>query len=78
MSFFKLLMIVLVKIYTAVKVLGKICLKTIRDTFLLTCGLRLGEGKRTGGDIQQKGKVQTFSLVGGPPPPFSLLSIISP
>ena len=78
MSFSKLLMIVLLKIYTADKVFGKICLKTIRDTFLLKCGLRLGEGKRTGGDIQQKGKVQTFSLAGGPLPPFPLLSIISP
>ena len=32
-SFFKLVMIVLLKIYAAVKIFGKICLKVIRDTF---------------------------------------------
>ena len=33
MSFFKLIMIVLLKTYTASKTFGKICLKAIRDTF---------------------------------------------
>ena len=33
MSFFQLVMILLLKIYAPVKIFGKICLKAIRDTF---------------------------------------------
>ena len=61
-------MIVYLKMHAAVKSYGKICLKAIGDTFSLICGLWSGEGQGThflGGDnIQQKGKVQTFGLVG--------------
>ena len=74
MKFFKLVMTVLQKIYATDKFFGKICLKTIRDTFFSPiCGLQSVE--RHGGskfwwgdDIQQKGKVQTYGFAGIPPP----------
>ena len=77
MSFFKLVMIVLLKIYGTGKIFGKICLKAIRDTFFSIYGLWAGKGRGTGGDTQQKGKVQTFSLAGGPPTPIASLSVTS-
>ena len=39
MSLFKLAMILLLKIYTAGKIFGKICLKAFRDNFFPICGL---------------------------------------
>ena len=77
MSFFKLVMIVLLKIYAAVKIFGKICLKVIRDTFFFNMLSVIRRGKEDWGDIQQMGKVQTFSLAGGPPPPIPSLSMTS-
>ena len=68
MSFFKLVMIVLLKKYATDKIFGKICLKTIRDTFFSNMRSVIMGGKGNWGDIQQKGKVQTFSPVGGPLP----------
>ena len=72
MSFFKLVMMVLLKIYAAGKIFGKIYLKAIRNTFFLICGVWSAEGRGTGSDIQQAGRIQTFSLAAGPPPPISL------
>ena len=67
MSFSKLFMIVLLRIYTARKSFDKICLKAVRDTlFSNMCSVE-GEGRLTGGNIQQIGKVQTFSLARGLP-----------
>ena len=60
MNFFKLVMIVLLKIYATSKVFDKICLNAIRDTFFSICGPWSGEGKGTGGDIQQKGESSNF------------------
>ena len=65
MSFFKLVMIVQLKIYATGKVFGKMCLKAIRDTFFPICGSVIR--RETGpnfwwGYIQQKGKVKTFGL----------------
>ena len=63
MSFFKLVMIVSLKIYATNKIFGKIYLKAIRDTLFffqyVVCnqgreGILGGEGW---GDIQQMGKV---------------------
>ena len=68
-------MIALLKINVPGKIFGKICQKVIRDTFFQTCALRSGEGRGTGGDIQQKGKVQTLIPEGGPPPPIPSLSV---
>ena len=81
MKFFKLVMTVLQKIYATGKVFGKICLKTIRDTFFFSiCGLqsveRHGDSKFwSGDDIQQKGKVQTYGFAGIPPSPPPVPSI---
>ena len=46
MSFFKLVMIVLLKIYAAGKTFGKICLNAITDTFLsdMWCVIRGAKG----------------------------------
>ena len=46
MSFFKLVMIVLLKIYAAGKIFRKICLNAIRDIFLsdMWCVIRGGKG----------------------------------
>ena len=67
MSFPKLFMIVLLRIYTARKSFDKICLKAVRDTlFSNMCSVE-GEGRLTGGNIQQIEKVQTFSLARGLP-----------
>ena len=68
-------MIMLLKINVADKILGKICLKAIGATFFPICGPLSGEERGTGGGIQQKGKVQTFSLSGGHPPPVPSLSV---
>ena len=76
MGFFKLVIIVLLKVYSTDKIFGKICLKTIRDIFFPNmCSAISG---RTGGlkvfvgdDIQQKGKLQTCGLAGRPPYPSS-------
>ena len=67
--------------HAAGKMFGKISLKAIRDTFFLIRGLWSGEGQGWQfffggwggeGDIQKKGKVQTFGLAVRPPnPPFS-------
>ena len=77
MSFFKLFMIVLLKIYTTGRIFVKICLKAIRDTFFSNMWSVIKGGRGTEVDIQQKGKVQIFSLAGGRPPPISSLSVTS-
>ena len=51
------------------KIFNKICLKAIRNTFFQLCSLWSGDrGTKffSGGDIQQKRKVQTFWLAGRP------------
>ena len=58
------------------KMLGKNCLKTIRDTFSSQYVVCIEEkGGRTrffgGGNIQQKGKVKTFGYAGRPPSSLS-------
>ena len=75
-------MIVLLKIYAADKIFGKIGLKAIGDTFFFNMWpvVRGGTGEPNllvGGDIQQKRKVQTFSLPGRPPPLIRSLSVTS-
>ena len=70
MRFFKLVMIVLLKICATDKIIGKICLKIIRDTFFSSMWSAIsedgGEGWEVVGgwggwsDIQQKGKLQTY------------------
>ena len=75
MRFFKLVMIVLLKIYATDKFFGKICLKTIRDIFFSDMWSAISGGTGwlkvlVGGDVQQKGKVQTFGLAGKPPSQF--------
>ena len=45
MSFFKLVIIALLKIYTASKIFGKICLKAIRDAFFSNTWSVIREGK---------------------------------
>ena len=59
----------LLKIYTADKIFGKICLKAIRATFFFNIYMWsvIRERKGNWGHIQQKGKVQTFSISGAPP-----------
>ena len=73
MSFLKLVMIVLLKIYAAGKVFGKICLKTVIDIiFFQYVVCDQGKDRETKffgvGDIQQKGKFQVFVLAGRPSP----------
>ena len=77
MSFFKLVMIVLLKIYAAGKNPGKICLKNIGDTIFSDMWSMIREGSGTEGNIQQKGKVQTFSLAGGPSFPIPSIRMTS-
>ena len=73
-------MIALLKIYATGKTFGKIGLKAIRDTFFSNMWYK-GKDRETqlfgGDDIQQKGKVQTFSLPGRPSPPILFLSATS-
>ena len=69
MSFFKLVMIVLLKIYTTSKIFGKIFLKAIRDTFFPICGLWSGE--REGGlgvTLNRKGKFKLLFFQVDPVP----------
>ena len=81
MNSFKLVMIVLLKIYAAGKIFGKNGLKAIRDTFFSNTWSVFRGG--TGGpnflvdDIQQNWKVQTFSLAGRAPPPIPSLNMRS-
>ena len=77
MSFFKLFMTVLLKIHAAGKIFGKICLKAIRATFFSNIWSVIRGEKGDWGDIQQIGKVQTFSLAGGPPLLTPSLSVTS-
>ena len=75
MRFFRLVMIVLLKICTTDKIFGKISLKTIRDTFFSNMWSAISGGTGglkvlVGGDIQQKGKLQTCGLAGRPPTRF--------
>ena len=64
-------MIVLLKMHASGKIFNKICLKAIRNTFFfhyVVCDQGTGGTKFfSGGDIQQKRKVQTFWLAGRPP-----------
>ena len=66
-------MIVWQKMYAAGKLFGKVCLKTIRDTFFPNMWSVNREGKRDPifwwCDIWQKGKAQTFTLARRPPLP---------
>ena len=71
MNFLELAMILLLKIYAAAKIFGKICLKGIRSTFFSNMWSVIKGGTRgnllfSGGDIQQKRKVHTFGLQGDP------------
>ena len=64
-------MIVLLKICATEKVFGKICLKIIKDTFFPNMCSVISRGTGgpkvlVGGDIQQKGKLQTYELAGRP------------
>ena len=66
MSFFKLVMIVLLKIYTAGKMFGKICLKAIGDTFFSNiCSVIRGGKADWGWHATQGGKFKLFVLQGG-------------
>ena len=72
MRFFKLAVIVLLKICATEKIFGKICLKVIRDTFFSNMWSAISgvTGRLkvlVEGDIQQKGKLQTYGLAGRPP-----------
>ena len=65
----KVVMIVLLKIYATDKIFGKSCLKTFRDTVFfqfVVYNPRRDRGTQSfgGGDIQQKGKVQTHGFSG--------------
>ena len=64
-------MIVLLKMHVPGKMFDRICLKAVRDTFFFPIyGVWSGDRGTQffgGGDIQHKGKTQTFWLVGEPP-----------
>ena len=68
MSIFKLVMIVLLKIYVAGKIFGKICLKAIRDTFFSNMWSVVGGGK---------GDWEWYPAKGGPSSPILSLSVTS-
>ena len=77
MSFFKVVMIVLLEIYAIDKIFGKIYLKTIRGIFFSNMWSTISGG--TGGlkilvrgDVQQNGKVQAYGLAGRPPAPLPI------
>ena len=56
-------MIVLLKMYVSGRIFDKICLKIIKDAFSPIYGLWSGRKETQcfgGGDIQQKGRFQTF------------------
>ena len=79
MRFFKLVMILLLKIYATEIFFKKIiCLKTIGDIFFsnMWSGIS-GETRRlkflVGGDIHQKGKLQTYGIAGRTRPPSHLV-----
>ena len=74
-SFFKLVFIMLLKVFAADKIFSKICLKAIRATFFSNMWSVIGAGKGVWGWFPTEGKVQTFSLSGEPPPPISSLSV---
>ena len=68
-NFFKLVIIVLLKIYATGKIFGNICRKAIKDTFFSNIWLAIKvwtEGTQLFGgvDIQQKEKVKIFGLQG--------------
>ena len=70
MNFFKQFMIVLLKMHVSDKMFDRTCLKAVRVAFFPIYGVwSRGRGLNflSGGDIKQKGKVQTFWLAGGPP-----------
>ena len=62
-TFCKQLMIFSLKMHSSGKIFGKISLRAIRDTFRWS-------------DIKQKGKVQTFWLVGRIPPPKKKIPLL--
>ena len=69
MRFCKLDIIVLLKICATEKIFGKICLKIIRGTFFSNMWSAVSGGTGglkvlVGGDIQQKGKLQTYGIAG--------------
>ena len=62
------------KICSTDKIFGKTCLKIFRNTFFsnMWFGISRGTGGLkvlVGGDIQQKGKLQTYGLAGRAPKP---------
>ena len=66
MNFFKLVMILLLKIYTAGKMFGKICLKAIGDTFFSNiCSVIRGGKADWGWHATQGGKFKLFVLQEG-------------
>ena len=70
-SFFKLVLVMLLKTYHAHKMFGKICLKVIRTTFFSNMWSVIWGRKWDWGWYPAVGKVQTFSLSwGGSPIPF--------
>ena len=78
MRFFKLVMIMLLKICATDKMFGKICLKIIRNTFFSNMWSAISGGTRglkvlVRGDIQQKEKLQTYGFSGRHPNQFPSL-----
>ena len=71
MSFFKLVMIVLLKIYATSKVFDKICL----ISQYVVCDQERERGLEV--ISNRKGKVQTFGIAVGLPPPIPSFSVTS-
>ena len=67
----------LLKIYAADEIFGKICLRAIRATFFSNMRSLIRGGKGDWGWYPTEGKVQTFSLSGGFPPTVPFLIVIS-
>ena len=68
MSFFKLVMIVLLKIYTTSKIFGKIFLKAVGDTFFQYVVCDQGREGGLGVTFNRKGKFKLLFFQGDPVP----------
>ena len=71
MSFFKLVMIVLLKIYAAGKIFGKLCLKAIRNTFFSNMWSVISRGKGDWEWYPTDGESSNFYSCRGTPSPNS-------